>query len=667
MKSAFAVGLLSFACLIVCVVPATAANPNDLDFKVRFTRAPAVYHIGERIEFELSYSSETEHKYLTSASNPMPEFGGVKLHLVPVEGIIDPRSLRPCWGGFGGSFLSSGPQYLSVQPITSHADLTNWFHFQKSGHYSLTVTSSAVSRPKTAEEGGGQETVTLESDTIEFDILPHDPVWESEELHGILLALENTKYPGDQYIAAHRLALLDMPDSARKLVEFYLSTSPSSPEQSNYVIGLTQSSQLDVIVPILESALSDPGVTPPGTELLAQLQVRKQLGQANAPADDPAAQQRSQAECQDRRKLHDEYLARANDLLLKRISRDSGPHQAAAILEAWQNAEAQKTQTGRPPANMTQLRLAVLSIAGQLTPDQKSQFVFSEWNTLPRDVPHEQLLPLIRELASANRPDVYRLWCEGWPGECSAAILSEALKPDAQIGSAIVLLMSEAEHSEVDQALREQLANPAMLQDSLRSDQIAALVLRAGSRELLPAVLDLLARSASNRGYNCQVQGFLAGYLFKVEAEGAQQRLTAMLQDQKCGEQFLHTLNTACYSDSLIPVAVKALDSSNLTVASQAAIFLGQHGSGAVQDTLWQRLNALWTLWHDHAEELRGPSLPLDKSIQSQSAHLEQSLASALAHGNNWKLTPAERDRLRDGCLTEQCQRIAEGKMSFGL
>ena len=131
--------------------------------------------------------------------------------------------------------------------------------------------------------------------------------------------------------------------------------------------------------------------------------------------------------------------------------------------------------------------------------------------------------------------------------------------------------------------------------------------------------------------------------------------------------EFFHVLNTVRYSDSLIPVAAKSLDSSNLTVASQAAIFLGQHGSGAVQDTLWQRLNALWTLWHDHGVELRGPALPLDKSIQSQSAHLEQSLASALAHANNWKLTPAERDRLRDGCLTEQCQRIAEGKMSFGL
>jgi hypothetical protein len=662
MKSAFAVGLLSFACLIVCVVPATAGNANDLDFKLRFTREPAIYHIGERIEFELSYSSETENKYLASRSNPVPGLGPVSIHLSPLDGTVDPRSFRPCWGGVGGSVFRSGPRFLSSQAFTETADLTGWFQFQKSGHYSLTVTSSAVSRTKTAEEGGGQETLTLESNTVEFDILPHDPVWESEELHAILEALENSKYPGDQYIALHRLALLDTPDSARKLVELYLSTPPSS-DQSNYVIGLTQSSQLGVIVPMLESALSDPGVAPPGTELLAQLQVRKQLGLVASPADDPAEKQRAQAECQEFSKLHDEYLARANDLLLKRISRDSGPNQAAAILEAWQNAENQNAQTGRPPANLTQLRLAVLNVGDQLTPDQKTQFVFSAWRTLP----HEQLLPLIRDLASINRPDVFRLWCEGWPSECSAAIVSEALTPGTQIGSANVLLMSEAEHPEVDQALREQLANPSLLQDSLRSDQIAALVLRAGSRGLLPAVLDVLTRSAANRGYNCQVQGYLAGYLFKVEAEDAQRRLNEMLQDQKCGEQLFHILNTARYSDSLIPVAVQSLNSSNLTVASQAAIFLGQHGSGAVQDTLWQRLNALWTLWHDHAVELRGPTLALDKSIQSQSAHLEQSLASALAHANNWKLTPAERDRLRDGCLTEQCQRIAEGKMSLGL
>jgi hypothetical protein len=45
----------------------------------------------------------------------------------------------------------------------------------------------------------------------------------------------------------------------------------------------------------------------------------------------------------------------------------------------------------------------------------------------------------------------------------------------------------------------------------------------------------------------------------------------------------------------------------------------------------------------------------------------ELSLASALSHASNWKLTPSEHDHLRDGCLTEQCRAIADGKMWLGL
>ena len=84
-----------------------------------------------------------------------------------------------------------------------------------------------------------------------------------------------------------------------------------------------------------------------------------------------------------------------------------------------------------------------------------------------------------------------------------------------------------------------------------------------------------------------------------------------------------------------------------------------------IQADVWQRLDALWNLWHDQAAELRNNlSQP---GVQREPGLLEQSLASALAHATNWKLSSAEQDRLRSGCLTEQCQRIAEGKMRLGL
>jgi len=410
MKRALAFGLYV---AIACGQPVRAANPSDIDFALRLTSNASSYHLGEPIGFEISYASGAERKYLTSQTNPIPESGSVTVRIAPLEGALDPRALRPCWGGIGVSILSSGPLYLTSRPNTERADLTNWYRFQKPGHYSFTVTSRMVSRSKGLDEGGGQEILTLESNAVEFDILPPDPGWEAEELQTIVLELDGAKNPGDRAPAHYRLALLGTPDAARTLVGLYLSSSDS--DKYSYAFGLTQSSQLDVIIPLLETALSNPEVSPSGVvDLLAQLKVRKELGVSAAVSDDAASQQKSQAECNERRKLYDDYLARENALVLSRITRQAGPQQPAAIYEAWRNVENQYAQDGQyassaqAPENLTQLRQAMLNIAEELGPDQQTQFVISEWKILP----HEQLLPMIRNLALAHRLDADELWCE---------------------------------------------------------------------------------------------------------------------------------------------------------------------------------------------------------------------------------------------------------------
>jgi hypothetical protein len=268
-------------------------------------------------------------------------------------------------------------------------------------------------------------------------------------------------------------------------------------------------------------------------------------------------------------------------------------------------------------------------------------------------------------MASAHVFGVFRFWCEGWPDECSAAIFSDASKPDTKITANDVLRASEAEHPEMDSILEGQLGNPAMLRDSPQSVRTAALVLRAGSKKLLPLVEDTLTQSNAKHSYNCQVQAYLLGYLFRESDESAQARLRGALEDEKCGIQLLRLLNTVRYSDELIPVAVRALQSSNLDAAGTAAIFLGDHASIAAKDPLWQRLDSLWTLWRDKVSELQQPLM--SSNIQWKTSELEQNLASALAHATNWKLTPSEQQRLRNGCLTEKCRAIADGKMSRGL
>src|SRR5579872_5363035 len=172
---------------VVGALSLRAQNPEDIDFALRLTNGSAVYHMGEPVEFEISYFSRTEKKYRGSWTNPSPYLDVVTLHLNPIAGAVDLRRLHP--NGFAGSILS-GNGYLGRDPVTHKANLAEWFRFQKPGHYTLSVTSRQVSRVKRTDEGGREEQITLESNVVGFVILPHDPTWESQELWSILQALD---------------------------------------------------------------------------------------------------------------------------------------------------------------------------------------------------------------------------------------------------------------------------------------------------------------------------------------------------------------------------------------------------------------------------------------------------------------------------------------------
>jgi hypothetical protein len=660
MKYAFRLALF----FIAVGYSAGAAAQGDVDVRLSLAGDRNSFHQGEPIGFDLSFTSEADGKYLISPGGLIRDFTDIEVRLAPLEGVRDARSFGRCWGGTGGSLLTGGPQYLSSKPITEHGELTDWYRFQTPGHYTVSVVSRGVLRPKGVDEGGGYETLTLQSNLAEFDILPPDPVWESDQLRAISRQLEDTKNPGERMRIAGRLASLDTPESARKLVELYLA---GSEDKYSYGRSLAESSQIDVVLPLLEAALSNPDINPSGLpSLLAELQVRKQLGVLPAFPQDSSAQQEWQAECRSQQKLYGELLSRNNSLLLSNISMRSGPPQSASIYEAWTNAENAKSQGEQDPKameNLAGLRASVLRVAADLDPSQRGLFLTSEWNILP----HEELKPIVLSLASEQSVEGYHFWCEDWPGECSKAILSDALNPDARLTPPDILEMPEGNHPEIDTQLREELAKPELLQSPARGQRIAAVVLRAGTVGLLPAVDETLSELAAKKGYTCEIEAYLLGYLLRVAAEDGSRRFAEFLQADKCGDQLFRILNGARYSDALIPIAVRGLDSPNPGTEAMAALFLAEHGPAEEEDAIWEHLNAFWLKWHDRSGELQRRFSFLEHDPAQQSALLEQALASALAHANNWKLTPAEQTRLRNGCITEPCRDIADGKMSLGL
>ena len=667
-------GIIKFEVLFLLIGAhaLSAANPEDIEFRARLVKGTPIYHMGEPIKVEISYSSQIEKKYYGSFSGPRPEFAGVTPQIAPTDGVLDLRELRRD-RGFAGDILSA-LGYVGPQPTTQELDLCEWYRFQKPGHYSVTFTSTEASRVKSAEEGGGLEHLTLESNPVDFDILPTDPAWVAGEISNIEQQLNTAINPGERSAALRRLALMDTATSVQMLVRLYLASTHGG-EDWIYDWALHDSSQTDIIIPFLLAALSDPAIDIPTglPRLLADLQTRKELGVIRAYPGDQANQQKWNEERKARSKVHEKYLAQANALLTADIERRSGPQRAAAIYQVWYDATQLIATT--PPAleTLTRLQSNVLAVANDLDHDRQVQFLVLAWQTMP----HEQLLPMIRKLAkdSLNHPpkyddhEAFRLWCEGWPEDCSAAILRGVIDTNATMDRNVILMMSEAEHPELDKMLEAQLKDLVTLNDWGRLQRTAAVVLRAGSRNIVSAIDSFLDQSARSRGCVQEAQGDLIGYLFRVAPADGGNRLATALQatNNSCGTEILRTLHSERPSDDIIPIATKVLDSPNFAVAQSAALYLGDHGAASIKDALWQRLEALWSAWQGGSSESPHEVMSIGPGTKVQAAMLEHALASALAHARNWKLSPAELDHLHSGCLTQKCRDIADGKLFLNL
>jgi hypothetical protein len=651
--------------------PAMAANPQDLGFQLRLVKETPVYHRGESILLEISYSTSTKDKYQVSTNSALQ---GIAIHIVPSGGVLDLNVLRFEHGFAGSSIGSMG--VLSSQPTTQQIDLCSLYRLEKAGHYSVYITSNEVSRIKTAEEGGGLEHLALESNEIEFDILPPDPAWAAAELNSIQSEL-NSAEPGAADRAIGRLGRLDTVASVRKLLQLYLLRTETAGPEWLVVSTLRESSQLEIIIPALEAALSDPSTNIPSTlpQLLADLHTRKDLDVLPPYPTDDASKPEWNAKAKRRSDLHEKYLEQANALLIASIRKRSGPQRATAIYQSWYDAEVSYRTKPLSPDILSELRFNVLAVESELNHAQRLQFVVMARQTMP----HQLLLPIIRSLASDSGTagasfdsiEPYKLWCEDAPEECRSAILADIQRSQFRTNKNVILLMEEGEHTELDSPLKEQLSDPKVRQDWAQSQHFAAVILRAASRNLAVPVKAWLIELTGKPGCAADVEADLLGYLFRIGDPAAGKLLSSELWDRKddCGGQVLRSLHAVRYSDELLPVVSKALNSPNPITVAQAALFLGEHGSPSSEDLLWQRLESLWIAWHDRASELQVVTMNFSASANpaQQANQLEQALASAIAHAKNWQLSPAEIDRLRSGCLTDACREVADGHRVLNL
>lgn len=158
------------------------------DLQLRLSTNASVYHQGELIPLELSFTSKLSNRYQVNMAcyDRSGRMNYENFSVEPTEGASDPllvyfKSIRVFLGGGLTNF-----QFLSDTPYVIHLDLNEWVRFDKPGNYRVTVTSRRVSDASGAKSFYQGVVQDLKSNSIELRVIEPDEAWQRSELTRIL-------------------------------------------------------------------------------------------------------------------------------------------------------------------------------------------------------------------------------------------------------------------------------------------------------------------------------------------------------------------------------------------------------------------------------------------------------------------------------------------------
>lgn len=258
--------LTACACSLLFSFYAAAQNPPDIHFKLQAVKNPPIYHMGESIDLELSFSTNSGDKYVLT-NTPEEREGSLipeSFRISPFSGGFDPHDNTPILSqGSVGSFLSS-ETLLTAEPVVRHAELNSWFRFTKPGLYRIQAHSERVSSAHAPPLPPGHNSVIpVDSNSVEITILPADPAWTAAEFGAAKEILDSNSTSNEKFAAIRRLCELDTAETASELARLYLSPNFIA-NRSMLHRCLLESSFHPIIIPILEASLhrreSSPGM-----------------------------------------------------------------------------------------------------------------------------------------------------------------------------------------------------------------------------------------------------------------------------------------------------------------------------------------------------------------------------------------------------------------------
>ena len=163
--------------------------------------------------------------------------------------------------------------------------------------------------------------------------------------------------------------------------------------------------------------------------------------------------------------------------------------------------------------------------------------------------------------------------------------------------------------------------------------------------------------------WGCDPQTAMLRYFLRLDPEFGVKAAQASLAARKvtgCYHFLLQELGDVL--PKVEPLAISALDDTDLEVANDAALALGHWGTASAEAALWARLKRFHQQWQGREDELRATP-PYTGPIARATA-LESTLVNSIATGTNWICGPEKLMRL--SALASPRQQIQVATWSKG-
>ena len=634
MRRVAAIAILLAGTAVLAAPPdpcSLASTVTDAKVTIAIPDGQTLFREGEIIPLALSFTSTADKRYWADNRN-YDRSGRLSIEAYCVE----PEARDPLADYFrAGAFMGGGlgnTQQLSEKPFTATAELNEWRQ-PGPGHYRLYVVSYRVWRPPDSSEATpyGRVSLTLRSNTIEFEIIKVGADWNDKQLQAATAAYLNAT-DDERRKAARKLRFLNTKPSAETLAKLFWGLN-DQPGGWDLMFGLFGSPYRAEAVAAMQREINNPDhpITQDFLHTLTKLQINADTSW-DPPAYDSAHPEVSQEYWRKRQTHERDLMLAAIAPTVAALPQKTGRTQALTVQALAESSDLLDGSTA------SQIRKQLIAAWGDLPEKTKQELIEYRWSLIAG----ADMLPILKEFVSRPAPPFRTM-----DAMTRDAAIQHIYELDATEGRSLIL-----------RDLRDPRAQPSIsLVKLLTPDELRPIVQEAvgrieksDARELDYHLVELYGDASALVGmktvfndhlgqWACDPQTAMLRFFLRLESEFGAKAVEASLATRKvtgCYHFLLQELGDAL--PQVEPLAISALDDTDLEVANDAALALGHWGTASTEAALWARLKRFHQQWQGREGELRATP-PYTDPIARATA-LESTLVNSIATGTNWICGP---------------------------